>query len=128
MMQLLLDTHTLLWWLADMPQLGPTARRAIAAAENQVLVSAASAWEIEIKRALGKLDAPEDLQSAIADAGFETLPMTVSHCIAAARLPPHHLDPFDRVLIGQAMEEQLTIVTQDQAFARYTAALLAAGK
>lgn len=127
-MQLLLDTHALLWWLADTPQLGRIARKQIANPENQVVVSAASAWEIEIKRALGKLDAPEDLQSAIAAAQFETLPMTVDHCVAAARLPPHHQDPFDRMLIAQAIEEHLTILTRDQAFTSYSVSILAANK
>lgn len=127
-MQLLLDTHALLWWLADLPLLGSTARKQIANPDNQVLVSAASAWEIEIKRALGKLVAPTDLQSAIADAQFEILPMTMAHCIAAARLPPHHQDPFDRMLIAQAVEEHLTIVTRDRAFATYDVPLLAADK
>lgn len=127
-MQLLLDTHALLWWLADMPELGPVARQHISDPESHVIISAATVWEIEIKRALGKLDAPEDIRSAIDAARFETLPMTVDHSITAARLPPHHHDPFDRMLIAQAREERLTLVTRDPAFVAYDVSILAADK
>lgn len=123
-MQLLLDTHTLLWWLADDPQLGPAARGKIADGGNAVFVSAASAWEMEIKRALGKLEAPPDLEDAIEHNSFQPLGMTVPHAILAGRLPPHHGDPFDRMLIAQASAGQLTIVTKDRAFSAYGVALL----
>lgn len=118
-MRLLLDTHALLWWLADDPRLGAEARRQIADGANAVLVSAASAWEIEIKRALGKLEAPADLAAAIRDSGFEPLAITLDHAVAAGRLPPHHSDPFDRLLIAQAAAEHLTLITRDSAFAAY---------
>lgn len=127
-MQLLLDTHALLWWLADMPELGSKARQHVAQPDNRVWVSAASVWEIEIKRALGKLHAPDDLKTAIDACAFEPLPITFDHAIEAARLPPHHHDPFDRMLIAQAAQEQLVIVTRDSVFASYDVAILAANK
>lgn len=123
-MRLLLDTHALLWWLTDDPQLGAAARAHIADGANTVFVSAASAWEIEIKRALGKLYAPADLASAIERSDFEPLPISIDHGIAAGRLPPHHSDPFDRILIAQGVTEPLVIVTKDPAFGAYGVALL----
>jgi PIN domain nuclease of toxin-antitoxin system len=82
-------------------------------------MSAASAWEIEIKRALHKLDAPDDLLPAVTATGFASLPITAEHAVEAGRLPLHHSDPFDRVLVAQARLEQLTIVTGDHEIARY---------
>lgn len=123
-MRLLLDTHALLWWLADDPELGATARARIGDGGNQIFVSAASAWELEIKRAIGKLAAPGDLDAAIAASGFDTLAISVGHAIAAGRLPPHHADPFDRMLIAQATAEQLVIITADGAFGAYGVPLL----
>ncbi|MDN5882998.1 MAG: type II toxin-antitoxin system VapC family toxin [Nitrosospira sp.] len=125
-MRLLLDTHALLWWLADMPQLGAFAQASIERGDNNVIVSAASAWEIEIKRAVGKLKAPNDLATAIEAAGFETLPITMEHAVTAGRLPRHHDDPFDRMLIAQALVEPLTIISKDSAFRSYGVALIAA--
>ncbi|HVA22661.1 MAG TPA: type II toxin-antitoxin system VapC family toxin [Candidatus Micrarchaeia archaeon] len=124
-MRLLLDTHALLWWLAD-EGLTPHAAREIARIENQVLVSAASAWEIAIKRSLGRLQAPDDLVEQISAAGFEDLSIDCRHAIVAGGLPPHHQDPFDRMLIAQAVVEGLTVVTRDPRFAAYQVALLAA--
>lgn len=118
-MKLLLDTHALLWWLGDDPQLATEARKAIADSEHLVAVSAASAWEISIKRALGKLDAPDDLTDAVAASGFEPLPITLQHAVGVASLPRHHDDPFDRMLIAQAQAEDLTIVTRDPRFRDY---------
>jgi PIN domain nuclease of toxin-antitoxin system len=123
-MRLLLDTHALLWWLADDAQLGIAARAQITDAANTVFVSAASAWEIEIKRALGKLEAPSDLADVLQHNSFESLPMTLAHAILAGRLPLHHGDPFDRMLIAQAAAEQLLIVTKDAAFGAYGLDLL----
>ena len=124
-MRLLLDTHALLWWLAD-ESLTEQAREAIADAENQVMVSSASAWEISIKRALGKLAAPDDLQLQVEQSGFTALPISLRHGLAAGDLPRHHDDPFDRMLIAQAIAEGLTIVTHDQRFDDYNVALLPA--
>lgn len=122
-MRLLLDTHALLWWLAD-EGLTDQARDAIADPANLVMLSAASAWEISIKRALGKLSAPDDLERQVEESGFTPLPISVAHALAAGRLPRHHDDPFDRMLIAQAFAEGLTIVTHDKRFADYNAATL----
>lgn len=124
-MRLLLDTHALLWWLAD-EGLAADARAAIAAGDNQVLVSAASAWEIAIKRALGRLSAPEDLLDQLAASGFDHLPIALRHALAVSDLPAHHRDPFDRMLIAQAMVEGLTVVTRDRRFSAYPVAVLPA--
>lgn len=122
-MRLLLDTHALLWWLAD-EGLTDEARDAIADPANVVMVSAASAWEISIKRALGKLSAPDDLERQVDESGFGALPISIAHGLAAGRLPRHHDDPFDRMLIAQAFEEGLTVVTHDKRFADYNVAML----
>ena len=124
-MRLLLDTHALLWWLAD-ESLPARTREAIADPVNLVAVSAASAWEISIKKALGKLAAPDDLADQLEAGGFEPLPISVAHAIAAGHLPRHHEDPFDRMLIAQALAEGLTIVTRDKRFDDYGVPLLAA--
>ncbi|WP_324275443.1 type II toxin-antitoxin system VapC family toxin [Blastococcus brunescens] len=111
-MRLLLDTHALLWWLADDPQLDRSAAEAIAEADV-VAVSAASAWEIAIKQAIGKLSGPDDLPGELVSNGFTELPVSVVHAVTAGALPPHHADPFDRMLIAQARIEALTLVTRD---------------
>jgi PIN domain nuclease of toxin-antitoxin system len=123
---LLLDAHALLWWLADDATLSRPARAAIRTPLNDVLVSAASVWEIEIKRALGKLDAPEALVEAIASAGFGAVSITPADATRAARLPPHHRDPFDRMLVAQATRLDAIIVSRDSAFAAYEVEVLAA--
>ena len=112
-MKLLLDTHALLWWLADDPALKAAARVVIRPPDTLVFVSAATAWEISIKQALGRLEAPDDLAEALAANRFHALPITVGHALAAGRLPRHHDDPFDRMLVAQAQAEQLTLVTHD---------------
>ena len=124
-MRLLLDTHALLWWLAD-EGLTDQARDAIADPANLIMVSAASAWEISIKKALGKLAAPDDLEDQIYEGGFNALPISIAHAIAAGQLPRHHEDPFDRMLIAQAFAEGLTVVTRDKRFEDYGVALLPA--
>jgi PIN domain nuclease of toxin-antitoxin system len=123
--RLLLDTHALLWWLAD-EGLTPQAQDAIADPGNFVAVSAASAWEISIKKALGKLAAPDDLEHQVQAGGFSALPISIAHGVAAGQLPHHHEDPFDRMLIAQAFAEGLTIVTRDKRFGDYGVALLSA--
>jgi len=123
--RLLLDTHALLWWLAD-EGMTTEARDAIADPANIVAVSAASAWEISIKKALGKLAAPDDLEQQVQTGGFLPLPITIAHGVAAGQLPHHHEDPFDRMLIAQAHIEGLTIVTRDKRFDAYGVALLPA--
>jgi PIN domain nuclease of toxin-antitoxin system len=116
---ILVDTHILLWWFADDPSLSSTARELIQPGGNEVFVSAASAWEIAIKRALGKLEAPNDLPAALEANRFEVLPITVSHALAAGALPRHHLDPFDRMLVAQAGLERMILATHDNRLCRY---------
>jgi PIN domain nuclease of toxin-antitoxin system len=107
---LLLDTHVLLKWLGDL-EVAAEARAAIADPDNLVVVSAASVWEASVKRALGKLEAPEGLADIIVASGFEPLHITGAHAERAGGLPPHHHDPFDRMLVAQAQAEALTVVT-----------------
>ena len=123
-MTLLLDTHILLWWLADDPALPALAGEAVADPDADIVVSAATAWEIAIKKASGRLEAPDDLVEALEANEFDTLPMTVDHALAAGALPAHHSDPFDRMLIAQARAEGLTVVTVDRRFAAYDVELL----
>ena len=126
-MRLLLDTSAFLWWVDDSPRLGPAARALIADDDNEVFVSAASAWEIAIKRAKGKLTAG-DIEAAIETNRFRSLPIEVSHGTMAGALPAHHRDPFDRMLVAQAQKESLSIVSADRAFAQYDVALLPADR
>lgn len=123
-MRLLLDTHALLWALTDDARLQQDARERIADGRNQVLVSAASAWEITIKRAVGKLRAPDDLARQVAQARFDPLDITIEHAVAVGDLPNHHRDPFDRLLVAQARVDGLTIVTHDVQIERYDVAVL----
>lgn len=124
MRRLLLDTHAFLWWLADDPQLGSKARDSVADGRNAVYVSAASVWEISIKRQLGKLTVPDDLERIIDEEGFLALPIAAFHAEQAGNLPLHHRDPFDRMLIAQAQAEGLTLVSADSAFTAYGIRLL----
>jgi PIN domain nuclease of toxin-antitoxin system len=121
---LLLDTHILLWWLSDDPLLPASAREAIASPDNEVMVSAATAWEIAIKKAVGRLEAPDDLLEVLDSNDFHPLPITASHALLAGGLPLHHSDPFDRMLIAQAGAENLTLVSVDSRFPRYDVELL----
>ena len=118
-MRLLLDAHALLWWLEDSPTLSRDAYDAIAEPQNQVGVSAVTVWELEIKRATGKLKAPRQLLRRVAEEDFTPLAITLEHGVAAGELPPHHGDPFDRMLIAQASLEGLIVVTRDPRFADY---------
>lgn len=120
-MKLLLDAHTFLWWVTASIRLSPSARRAIGDPANDVAVGAGSLWEISIKRALGKLDFPVDFETALRDEGFEVLPIKYAHLRALERLPFHHGDPFDRLLIAQAIAEGAAIVTSDRAMRSYEA-------
>lgn len=123
-MTLLLDTHILLWWLADDPSLPAEAAAAIAEAGTEVVVSAASAWEIAIKKAAGRLTAPDDLLEVMAAGDISTLEITAGHALHAGALPLHHTDPFDRTLIAQAQMERLTLVSVDSRFGAYEVSLL----
>ena len=123
-MNLLLDTHVVLWWLDDPSLLSERAVAAIKHLDNNVIVSVVSAWEIAIKKTLGKLEAPENLKEMIAEAGFQWLPITYEHVWKIKDLPFHHEDPFDRLLVAQASIENLTLVTRDSRIQAYTLPLL----
>lgn len=125
-MILLLDAHTLLWWLADDPELSEQARRAIADGANDALVSAATVWEIEIKRAIGKLSSPDDLVDVLEPSGLGSLPITLRDADSAARLAPHHRDPFDRMLVAQAQRLGAVVVSRDEIFGAYSVEALTA--
>ncbi len=114
------------WWVGGGKNLGPSAREAISDPANAVFVSAATAWEIAIKRAKGTLEAPEDVRPAIAKSGFTELPIDVGHAIAAGALRAHHRDPFDRMLVAQAQLEGMALVTADRVLARYDVPILRA--
>jgi PIN domain nuclease of toxin-antitoxin system len=118
-MKLLLDTHVLLWWLDDPAKLSPLSEAAIRDQENAVYVSAATAWEIAIKKALGKLAAPDNLGEVLHDCQFVPISVTVEHTLALGALPLYHHDPFDRMLVAQATVEGLMIVTRDSNILRY---------
>lgn len=119
MKRILLDTHVLLWWLTDDPNLGEKSRALIADGRNQVYVSAASHWEISIKRSLGKLEAPHDMDSIVEDQGFAKLAISAFHGDQAGLLPEHHKDPFDRMLVAQAQAEGLLLMTSDSKIPLY---------
>lgn len=122
-MRLLLDTHALLWFLLNDPQLSEPALHAIADPNNDVFVSPASYWELAIKIQLGKYSLPEPLgqfmEREIAANEFEVVPILPAHAEVLTTLPTYHRDPFDRLIIAQAMHENLTVVTYDAAFAAY---------
>lgn len=119
-MRLLLDTHALLWWLNDDEKLGDHARGLIGDPENDVLVSAVSLWEITVKLRIGKLDADiEEILAILPSQGFDRLDITDAHLIALRALPLHHRDPFDHLLMAQAMAEGAHFVSQDQNVALY---------
>ena len=126
-MRLLLDPRLRWWWLSDDPLLPAAARDAIASPASEVVVSAATVWEIAIKKAVGRLEAPDDVLEVMNANDFGTLPITAAHAIAAGALPPHHSDPFDRMLIAQARADQLELVSVDRRFTRYDVELLALG-
>lgn len=119
MSRLLLDTHTLLWWLSDDAALSTRARIEISDPTNEPLVSTATIWEIAIKCSLGKITAPEDLLDRIAEEDFGWLPVNAAHAWRVGTLPFHHRDPFDRILIAQAAVEGIPIITKDTRFGAY---------
>ena len=124
-MRLLLDTHVLLWWLADDRRLKSPERHIIAHRDALVYVSAVSVWEIAIKKSLGRLDVDTEVLERELDAGdMNELPVRWRHAKVTAALPTHHHDPFDRLLIAQAQSEGLTVVTYDRAFRPYDVAVL----
>ncbi len=122
-MRLLLDTHVLLWAVAAPERLSPAARQAILDPESELLVSIASLWEIAIKQSIGRLALSADWPSALdrerAALGARWLPIRAAHCLGVASLPFHHRDPFDRMLIAQALAEDLSLVSADQHLRAY---------
>lgn len=129
-MRLLLDTHVFLWAAGEPEELAEPARLAIADAENEVYVSAAVAWEITVKTALGKLKVPGDpatwFSARLRSLGFDSLPIHPEHALAAGALPDHHRDPFDRILVAQAQLEGMQLVTRDPEIQKYPVKFLAA--
>jgi PIN domain nuclease of toxin-antitoxin system len=123
---LLIDAHVLCWWIADQPELAVEARAAIADPDNIVGVSTATIWELAIKQAAGRLEFDGDFAEELEANRFDILPIALDHAMAAATLPPHHNDPFDRMLIAQAQIERLTIVTRDRRIPQYGVPVLAA--
>jgi len=122
--KLLLDTHAALWWLADDECVGDVAERELCDDTNRVLLSAAVVWEVAIKRSLGKLKAPADMAATLVGAGAQPLPITFDHAAAVEALPWHHRDPFDRMLVAQALTEGAAIVSQDDGLRQYGVSLL----
>ena len=118
-MKLLLDTPAALWWLADDDRLGQNVGRHLTDETNQVLLSAVVVWEVAIKRSLGKLDAPDDLVETLLGAGAHPLPITLDHAATVETLPWHHRDPFDRLLVAQALTEDAAIVSHDEPLSQY---------
>lgn len=117
-MRLLLDTHVVLWQLSGVRELSTSARDALATADD-LLFSVVSFAEIGVKASVGKLDVPDELRARISDAGVRTLALSSAHGLTVAGLPVHHRDPFDRLIIAQAMTEQLTVVTANPRFGCY---------
>ena len=123
-MNALLDTHALLWWLFDDPNLPETARAVIRQPDNVIFVSSASAWEIATKHRLGKLpeagEAALHLTRLVREAAFTELPITLDHALAAGALPGPHRDPFDRMLVAQARLEGVAVISRDPVFHEYS--------
>jgi PIN domain nuclease of toxin-antitoxin system len=121
--KLLLDTHAFLWWVEGTPALGRRARAAVANPDNEVFISIASCWELAIKLSLGKLRLTQRLDRFIPEQltlnGFSLFAVELRHVVGVADLPFHHRDPFDRLLVAQALQDQLAIVSADRVFRRY---------
>ena len=127
-MNILLDTHVLLWWAVDDPQLPVRLRQALESPDNQVFLSSASVWELVIKQGLGRIRLPDEptdwLQAYLTQYGLLPLAIEHSHALAIRDLPPKHKDPFDRMLIAQAVCEGMTLATADQAIRQYDVPVL----
>lgn len=122
-MRLLLDTHVFLWWITDDPHLSDRARALIGEGGNEVFLSAASAWELVVKASLRRLETVQPLERFVPDQlernGFQALPVLLRHALALPDLPPLHRDPFDRMLVAQALTEEMTLVSADREIRRY---------
>lgn len=123
-MRALLDTHVFLWWISDDERLSEKAREIISDGRNELLFSAASGWEISIKAGLGRLELPEDLERFVADQvsrnAFQVLPIYLSHALHVRKLPHHHRDPFDRILVSQAVLEEAPLLSVDPQIQNYS--------
>ncbi len=128
MRRVLLDTHVLLWWLSDDTCLSENAKKIISNPANEIYISAATVWEISIKRALGKLVAPLDLDKIVEEEGFIPLPISLFHGEQAGLLPDFHKDPFDRMLIAQSQSEGLEIISSDKQIEKYSVRVIKAKK
>jgi PIN domain nuclease of toxin-antitoxin system len=122
--KLLLDTHAALWFLSGDGRLGENARRQLTDDTNRILLSAAVVWEVAVKRALGKLTVPDEYLSLLLDAGVQPLAVNLAHAAAVEHLPPHHRDPFDRMLVSQARAEDAALVSGDEALRPYDVTLI----
>ncbi len=125
-MRLLLDTHVVLWSLARPERLSPSLRRVLTEQDNDLEVSVVSLWEIAIKEAVGKMSTRVDIRAELRERMIDELPVLGEHAIALGDLPPHHRDPFDRMLVAQARHEGLTLVTADRRLEAYSVAVLRA--
>ena len=125
-MKLLLDTHVMLWAISDPGRLSVQARSAIASEENEVFVSVVSPWEIAIKKSRNRIETPDDLDRGLESSRFKLLPVLLRHTRAIESMPHHHRDPFDRMLVAQAIVDGMILVTADRKLTRYAAALLPA--
>ena len=123
-MRILIDTHIFLWWDRQLRRLSQPLRAAITDEANDIFVSAATVWEIAIKRAIGKLSFDRPIVAAVPALGFEILPVVGAHAEHAGGLPPHHNDPFDRLIIAQAHLEGMVLGTQDRLMRPYGVAML----
>lgn len=127
-MNILLDTYVALWAITDSPRLAARARELIQAPGNTLWVSVASLWEISIKHSLGRGDMPVSGKDALGyfeQSGYRILPVEAEHVLAVAELPPHHQDPFDRLLVAQALTEPLRLMTHDAQIQRYSDTIIA---
>ena len=128
-MNVLLDTHVALWTITDSPKLGAQTRTMIEDPDTAIWVSAATLWEIAIKRSLGRGDMPIDAQEALdyfLASGFSMLAISPRHAVAVGSLPQHHHDPFDRILIAQALTEPMALITHDAKILQYSNIFVAA--
>lgn len=123
-MRLLLDTHAFIWWMSETPTLGSQARSIINDTANEIFFSVASLWEMTIKRGNGKLDFPGDLETLVVEEGFRILPIAYRHLRVLETLPRLHRDPFDRMLVSQAIADDMTLATRDTRFGAYGVSIL----
>jgi len=123
-LKLLLDTHAALWFLSGDTRLSENAKRQLTDDTNRILLSAAVVWEVAIKRSLGKLAVPAEYLSLLLDAGVQPLAVSIAHAAAVEQLPPHHRDPFDRMLVAQAGIEGASVVSRDDALRPYDVTLI----